>query len=122
VDALAALEDHGGIDNRDDKEALSGAVNISDSTPTPPPAADPGTLFVNSLQLPLPEVLVHTPPRSRRARREPDSVAPRRSDRLAAKSAFRDPIPEKQVKHASSTNGNADPKMHLSRLLTTGLQ
>jgi hypothetical protein len=41
--------------------------------------------------------LVHTPP-ARRRRREPVSTAPRRSDRLAAKSVFRDPNPEKQAK------------------------
>jgi hypothetical protein len=69
-----------------------------DAVPTPPPEVDPGMLFVNSLRLPLPEALVRTPPRSRGARREPANLVPRRSDRLAAKSAFRDPNPEKQAK------------------------
>jgi hypothetical protein len=34
----------------------------------------------------------------RHAHQEPASVIPRRSDRLAAKSVFRDPNPEKQAK------------------------
>jgi hypothetical protein len=32
-----------------------------DAVPTPLPEVDPGMLFVNSLQLPLPEALVRTP-------------------------------------------------------------
>jgi hypothetical protein len=41
---------------------------------------------------------VRTPSSSRGARRQPASLVPRRSDRLAAKSAFRDPNPEEQEK------------------------
>jgi hypothetical protein len=59
---------------------------------------DAGALFINSLLLPLQESLLHTAPCPLAARREPASLVPRRSDRLAAKSAFRDPNPERQVK------------------------
>lgn len=55
---------------------------------TLPNDVDPRSLFIDSLQLPLSETLVHTPPRQRAARREPTSLVPRRSGRLAAKSAF----------------------------------
>jgi hypothetical protein len=69
-----------------------------DDSSTQQTDADPGMDFINSLLRPIPEALVHTPPRARGARRVPASVIPRRSDRLAAKSAFRDPNPEKQAK------------------------
>jgi len=54
--------------------------------------------FIDSLELPLQEPLIKTAPRPRQGRRIDDSVVPRRSDRLAAKSVFRDPQPEKQAK------------------------
>ena len=59
---------------------------------------DSGALLINSLLLPLQENLVRTAPRPRTARRDPASLVPRRSDRLMAKSEFRDPNPEKQAK------------------------
>jgi hypothetical protein len=56
---------------------------------------DAGALFISSLLLPVQDGLLRTPPRQRR---EPASLVPRRSDRLAAKAPFRDPNPEKQAK------------------------
>ena len=46
--------------------------------------------FIDSLKLPLEEPLVCTPPRARTAKNVDDDWIPRRSDRLAAMSAFRD--------------------------------
>jgi hypothetical protein len=69
-----------------------------DDSSTQQTDADPGMDFINSLLRPIPEALVHTPPRARGARCVPATVIPRRSDRLAGKSAFRDPNPEKQAK------------------------
>jgi hypothetical protein len=59
-----------------------------------------GALFVETLKLPVHDGLLHMPPptRRRRARREPPNIVPRRSTRLAGKSPFRDPNPEKQAK------------------------
>lgn len=55
--------------------------------------------FAESFRLPLNSPLVHTPPRRKRApRQQPDDIVLRRSDRLAGKSPFRDPNPEKQAK------------------------
>lgn len=49
------------------------------------------TEFVDSLRLPLEVTLIKALPHARVARNADDCWAPRRSDRLAAKSAFRDP-------------------------------
>lgn len=54
--------------------------------------------FADSLRLPLEEPLLRTAPRVRVSKDVDDWWVPRRSDRLAAKSAFRDPQPEKQAK------------------------
>jgi hypothetical protein len=53
------------------------------------------TSFVDSLKLQLQEPLIRTPPRTRR---NDDDWIPRRSIRLAGKSHFRDPQPEKQAR------------------------
>jgi len=68
-----------------------------DAAVAAPDNIDAADLFFDSLRLPL-QGLLHTPPRPRAARQEPASLVPRRSDRLAAKAAFRDPNPEKQAK------------------------
>lgn len=69
-----------------------------DDTSPPEPDADPRALFIASLQLPVPESLVHMPLRSRTSCKEPASLVPRRSERLAPKYVFHDPNPEKQAK------------------------
>jgi hypothetical protein len=51
------------------------------------------------MRLPLQEPLIKTPPRAWTARAVDDDWIPCRSDRLVAKSAFRDPQPEKQARH-----------------------
>lgn len=74
---------------------------------TPPPtsvAASPSVQptsvedFIADLKLPLEEPLIQSPPRHRVSRVPVDNLVPRRSDRLAAKSVYRDPNPEKQAK------------------------
>jgi hypothetical protein len=62
------------------------------------PTAASVAAFIDSMRLPLQEPLIKTPPRARTARAIDDDWIPRRSDRLAAKSAFRDPQPEKQAR------------------------
>jgi hypothetical protein len=69
-----------------------------DDTSPPEPDADPRALFIASLQLPIPESLVHMPLRSRTSCKEPASLVPCRSERLAPKYVFHDPNPEKQAK------------------------
>lgn len=59
---------------------------------------DVGASFINALKLPLHESLLQAPPRPRARRTESANLIPRCSDRLAAKSAFHDPNPEKQAK------------------------
>ena len=54
--------------------------------------------FINSLRLPLEEALIKSPPRLRVSRHVDYSLVPRRSDRLAAKSGYRDPKTEVQAK------------------------
>lgn len=54
--------------------------------------------FAGSLRLPLDEPILHSGPRTRTSRIADDDWVPRCSDRLAAKSAFRDPQTEKQAK------------------------
>lgn len=65
------------------------------TTSTVPQSA---TEFVDSLRLPLEVPLIKALPHARVARNAVDCWAPRRSDRLAANSAFRDPQPERQAK------------------------
>lgn len=48
--------------------------------------------------LPLQDPLLHTPPRHNVRHREHVTTVPCRSDRLAAKAAFRDTNPERQAK------------------------
>jgi hypothetical protein len=48
--------------------------------------------------LPLQETLIRSAPHPRVARNVEADFVPRRSDRLTAKSSFRDPQPEKQAK------------------------
>jgi len=54
--------------------------------------------FINSLRLPLEEALIKSPARLRVSRHVDYSLVPRRSDRLAAKSGYRDPKTEVQAK------------------------
>jgi hypothetical protein len=89
----AAAQAEGTDSTQLDHDGFVADVSGEDATPV-----DHGALFINSLRRPLPDPLVRTPPRSRRARREADSLVPRRSIRLAGKAAFRDPNPEKQAK------------------------
>jgi len=82
------------------------ADNVAPVAASSPPGADPciatsppsPASFVNSLRIPLVVPLLRTTPRVRTSRAIDDEWVPRRSDRLAAKSAFRDPQPEKQAK------------------------
>jgi hypothetical protein len=71
---------------------------------------DAGAIFINAVKLPLQESLLQAPPRPRARRREPQGVIPRRSDRLAGKSAFRDPNPERQAKRVlvNKSEGRSD--------------
>jgi hypothetical protein len=62
------------------------------------PTAASVTAFIDSIRLPLEEPLIKTPRRARTARTVSDDWIPRRSDRLAAKSVFRDPHPESQAR------------------------
>ena len=63
------------------------------------PTANAETLseFIQSLRLPLQEPLITCAPCLRVSRRNDCDLVPRRSDRLAAKSAFGDPKPENQA-------------------------
>jgi hypothetical protein len=54
--------------------------------------------FIAALKKPLAEHIIRTAPAPKRSRRPARSLVPRRSDRLAAKSACRDPVPEKQAR------------------------
>jgi hypothetical protein len=60
-------------------------------TDSPPSVED----FIASLKLPLETPLIHLPPRLRVSCMRDENSVPRRSDRLAAMPAFRDPNPEK---------------------------
>lgn len=66
--------------------------------------------FADSLRLPLEEPLLRTAPRVRVSKDVDDWWVPRRSDRLAAKSAFRDPQPEKWPNGCCSTSGHGDQR------------
>ena len=74
-------------------------------SPTPPPVAGPATVhptsvqnFIEGLKLPLDKPFIQSPPRLRVSCVPVAHLVPRRSDRLAAKSVYRDPQPEKQAK------------------------
>jgi hypothetical protein len=78
-------------------------------------AAFPSVMgFIDSLKLPLQEPLIKTAPRPRQAHRIDDSVVPRHSDRLAAKSVFRDPQPEKQAKRVMMNKWRRRPEHAVS--------
>jgi hypothetical protein len=79
----------------------SSPVVGSTTPPTPVTGAPIATSvvgFIDSLRMPLQEQLIQTPPRTRVSRVADDIWVPRRSVRLAAKSAYRDPQPEKQAR------------------------
>jgi len=65
---------------------------------SPPPETPPTakTSFADSLRLPIATPLLSAP--RVRVSKVPKAWIPRRSDRLAAKSIFRDPQPEKQAR------------------------
>jgi hypothetical protein len=63
-------------------------------TESPPSVQD----FIAGLKLPLDTPLIQSPPRLRVSRLRDENWVLRRSERLAAMSAFRDPNPEKQAK------------------------
>lgn len=64
-----------------------------------PPTAETVTEFISGLVLPIEQPLLQEPPRLRRSMVEVDSSWwVRRSERLAAKSAYRDPQPERQAR------------------------
>ena len=54
--------------------------------------------FNKGLRLPLDMPLTQSPPRVRVSRVPVENLVPRRNDKLAAKSVYRDPQPEKQAK------------------------
>ena len=54
--------------------------------------------FIEGLKLPLDKPFIQSPPRLRVSCVPVAHLVPRRSDRLAAKSVYRDPKPEKQAK------------------------
>lgn len=65
------------------------------------PTAQPTTIpdFIAALKLPIEDPLLRSPPRLRVSRPRDDiDLVPRRSDRLAAKSVYRDTKPENQAK------------------------
>jgi hypothetical protein len=82
-----------GVDSEDAAEQPAAPAPIAASPTTTLVAA-----FINSMRLPLQEPLIKTPPRARTTRAVDDDWIPRHSDRLATKSAFRDPQPEKQAR------------------------
>lgn len=87
-----------GMPRADDDTAVPVTPTAHSVHDAPVDAADVGTLFIDSVRLPLQECLLQAPPCPRGQRREPENLIPRRSDRLAAKSAFREPNLEKQAK------------------------
>uniref|UniRef100_K3ZDB4 Uncharacterized protein n=1 Tax=Setaria italica TaxID=4555 RepID=K3ZDB4_SETIT len=81
------------------------ASPVADPPTAPAPVAAAPTAasvaaFIDSMRLPLQEPLIKSPPRTRTSRVVDDDWIPRRSVRLAAKSAFRDPNHEKQARRA----------------------
>ncbi|KAK8458054.1 hypothetical protein SEVIR_3G293402v4 [Setaria viridis] len=79
------------------------ASPVADPPTAPAPVAAAPTAasvaaFIDSMRLPLQEPLIKSPPRTRTSRVVDDDWIPRRSVRLAAKSAFRDPNHEKQAR------------------------
>jgi len=57
-------------------------------------SGDKSDIFIAGLKVPL----IQSPPRLRVSRVRDENLVARRSDRLAAKSVFRDPKPENQAK------------------------
>lgn len=70
----------------------------ADGPPTAPVHPNPMQDFVDSIQLPLGTPLLRTPPRVVPSSDADVAWVPRRSSRLATKSAFHDPQPERQVR------------------------
>ena len=54
--------------------------------------------FIAGLRVPLEKPLIQPPPRLRVSRVREENLVPRSSDRLTAKSVFRDPKPENKAK------------------------
>lgn len=70
---------------------------------------DPALSFLDAIRLPLDDPVLLTPLRTRVTRTPADDEwVPRRSTRLAAKSAFRDPVPERQAKRVLIAKWDAD--------------
>jgi hypothetical protein len=72
--------------------------------------------FIVGLKLPLEQPLIQSPPRLRVSHVPVENLVSCRSDRLAAKSVYRDPNPEKRTKwvllnkwHPSSSAPQASP-------------
>jgi hypothetical protein len=99
---ICELEGHGYSGELEHGPDNALMTHVAQVRPLPPqhdaPPDDVGAIFINAITLPLQENLLQAPPRRRARRREPENFIPRRSDRLAAKSVFRDPNPEKQAK------------------------
>lgn len=90
----------------------------------PPPVAGSPTVrpvsvqdFIACLKLPLEPPLINSPPRLRVSHVQDENLVPRHSDRLAAKTVYRDPKPEKQAKkvmlsmwHPSTSAAWSSPK------------
>jgi hypothetical protein len=81
-------------DGQPDQLADDGPSTPVHETGSPPSVED----FIAGLMLPLETPLIQSPPRLRVSRVQVENLVPRRSDRLAAKSVYRDPNPERQAK------------------------
>jgi hypothetical protein len=82
-----------GVDGEDAAEPPTAPAPVAAA-----PTAASVAAFIDSMRLPLQEPLIKTPPRARTVRAVNNDWIPRRSDRLAAKSAFHDPQPEKKAR------------------------
>lgn len=71
---------------------------ILDHAATPAPAQPSVAAFIAVLKKPLPGPLISSAPRPRPTKGCDHGSVPRRSDRLAVKSAYCDPVPEKQAR------------------------
>jgi hypothetical protein len=90
--SVGAYDDtHIGQPDQPTDDGLSTSVH---GTVSPPSVED----FIAGLTLPLEVPLIQSPPRLPVSRVRDEDLVPRRSERLAAKSVFRDPNPEKQAK------------------------
>jgi hypothetical protein len=98
-----ANDAHEGQPAQPTDDGPSTLVHGTDPPPTfvtASPSAQPTSVedFIAGLKLPLEKSLIQSPLRFRVSCVQVENVVPRRSDRLAAKSIYRDPNTEKQAK------------------------